>query len=136
MVERLIRFLAWCPAVALAGCATIAGCATVTRGTTEVFVVETEPSGAQVHSSDWSCVSPCEVDVPRRGEFFVTIQLDGYETYVTTVESAAVASSSNVGNAVESVGGILGSAVDSVSGARHAHQPNPLKVKLVKSLGE
>lgn len=64
----------------------------------------------------------------------MTIQLDGYETYVTTVRSEPVAASSGVGNAVESVGGILGSAVDTVSGARHAHQPNPLKVKLEKSL--
>ena len=111
-----------------------AGCATVTRGTTETFVVETEPSGARVHSDDWSCVSPCEVEVPRRGEFFVTVQLDGYKTYVTTVKSVPVSASSGVGNAVESVGGILGSAVDTVSGARHVHQPNPLKVKLEKSL--
>ncbi len=129
MTYRKVLTLFFC----IGGCFAV-GCATVTRGTTETFVIETEPSGARVHSSDWSCVSPCEIDVPRRGEFFVTIQLDGYETYVTTVKSVPVSASSGVGNAVESVGGILGSAVDTVSGARHAHQPNPLKVKLEKSL--
>ena len=106
------------------------GCATASRGTTEIFVVHTTPSGASVHSEDWECVSPCRVEVQRRGDFYVTIKKEGYQTVVKNVSSRVAAS----GPVTHSVGGVLGAVgrgVDSATGAKHEVHPNPLRVRLV-----
>jgi hypothetical protein len=108
------------------------GCATVTRGTTEAFVVETEPVGASVTlSTGERCKSPCTLTKKRKDSFMVTIELDGYETVQTQVQSqvAGGGAAGMAGNVI--VGGIIGMGVDAASGATKELVPNPLRVKLV-----
>ena|SRR5688572_20388792 len=118
---------------ALALIAPLAACATVTRGTTQAFVVETDPDGAQVMtSSGMSCPStPCTfARVPRNSEFVVTISKDGYRTTTHTVthQTAGGGAAGMAGNVL--VGGLIGVAVDASSGATQDLVPNPLHVTL------
>ncbi|HHH36809.1 MAG TPA: PEGA domain-containing protein, partial [Gammaproteobacteria bacterium] len=56
------------------------GCATITRGTTEAFVVNSKPSGANVRlSSGEICKTPCVLKKKRKDSFVVFIEKAGYE---------------------------------------------------------
>lgn len=112
----------------------LVGCASVTRGTKEVFVIETDPSGAMARSSDgWQCTTPCSMSVKRRGGFVVTITKDGYETVSSTINSSVdtAGGAAMAGNVI--IGGLVGAAVDGMTGSMHSHKPNPLVVKMEKS---
>jgi hypothetical protein len=119
-------------ALSLAAATALSACATITRGTKEVFVVETDPSGAHVTlSNGLSCeATPCSFKVPRRGAFVATIKLDGYETIQTNIESSVDTGGgvAMAGNVV--LGGLIGAGVDAGTGAMHSHKPNPLVVQL------
>ena len=109
-----------------------AGCATITRGTTESFVIETRPAGAEAKlSNGLYCTTPCSVKVKRRGDFVVTLTKDGYETTTATVTSSidGGGSAGMAGNVL--LGGVIGAGVDAGTGAMHSHKPNPLVVELV-----
>ena len=101
------------------------------RGTTESFVIETTPAGANVSlSTGLSCTSPCSLKVKQRGDFVVTIEKEGYETITANVTSSidgqgGVAMAGNV-----ILGGVLGLGIDAGTGAMHSHKPNPLVVTL------
>ncbi|MDJ0911424.1 MAG: PEGA domain-containing protein [Woeseiaceae bacterium] len=108
------------------------GCASITRGTTELFVIETTPSNTKVTlSNGMYCTTPCSLKVPRRGDFVVTIERPGYETVRTTVESGidGEGTAGMAGNVL--FGGVIGAGIDASTGAMHSHQPNPLIVTLV-----
>jgi hypothetical protein len=116
---------------ALALIAPLAACATVTRGTTEAFVVETEPSGAQVTtSSGLTCdATPCTFPrVRRNSEFTVTVSKEGYRTTTHTIthQTTGGGAAGMAGNVL--VGGLIGVAVDAGSGATQDLVPNPLHV--------
>ena len=65
------------------------GCATITRGSSEAFVIETDPAGAEARlSTGLQCRTPCSLKVKRRGDFVVTLEKDGYETVQATVTSS------------------------------------------------
>jgi hypothetical protein len=118
---------------ALALIAPVAACATVTRGTTQAFVVETDPSGAAVQtSSGMHCPStPCTFPrVPRNSDFTVTITKEGYRTTTHTVthQTAGAGAAGMAGNVI--VGGLIGVAIDAGSGATQDLVPNPLRVTL------
>lgn len=108
------------------------GCATVTRGTTEAFVVETDPIGAQVKTSNGHfCEStPCAITMKHRSEFDVTISKEGYEDHVTHVthQMAGSGGAGLAGNVL--VGGIIGLGVDAMTGSAQELVPNPLIIKL------
>ena len=112
----------------------LTGCATITRSTSQSFVIETNPSGADVRlSNGYSCVSPCSLGMKRKPGFQVTISKDGYKTVTTTVTSQ-VSSGGGAGMAGNVIfGGIPGLVVDSVSGAMNELIPNPLVIKLEKN---
>ncbi len=117
----------------------ISGCASITRGATEIFVIETTPSDARATlSNGLTCTTPCSLEVPRRGDFIVTIERSGYETLRIAVESEidGDGTAGMAGNLI--FGGIIGAGVDAGSGALHSHQPNPLLVTLapVESIPE
>ncbi len=110
----------------------LAGCATITRGTSESFVIETDPVGATAQlTNGLVCVTPCSLKVKRRGDFVVTIRKDGYETVNATVTSSidGAGAAGMAGNVV--LGGVIGAGVDAGTGAMHSHKPNPLVVKLI-----
>lgn len=113
--------------------APIAACATITRGTTEAFVVETEPSGASVTTSTGlTCpATPCTfARVSREAEFTVTVELEGYETttHIVTHQMSTGGGAGMAGNVI--LGGLVGAAIDANSGATQELVPNPLRITL------
>lgn len=111
----------------------VSGCATITRGTTEVFSVETTPGGAAVTTSlGVMCEpTPCVIpNVSREAEFTVTITKPGYvtATYDITHQTAGGGSAGMAGNVF--FGGIIGATVDANNGATQDLVPNPLRVTL------
>jgi hypothetical protein len=110
------------------------GCASITRGTTEAYVVETKPPGAEINSSSgWRCISPCSVKVKRRSDFVLTITKSNYETVKATVTSSidGAGAAGMAGNVI--LGGLIGAGIDAGTGAMHSHKPNPLVVEMVAS---
>lgn len=108
------------------------GCASLTRGTTEAFVVETKPPGADVNSSSgWRCTTPCSINVKRRSDFVLTISRANYETVTATVTSSidGAGAAGMAGNVI--LGGLIGAGIDVGTGAMHSHKPNPLVVEMV-----
>lgn len=113
--------------------APLGACATITRGTTQAFTVETEPSGATVSTTNGlSCpATPCTfARVPRESEFTVTIAKPGYQstTHTVTHQTAGGGGAAMAGNVL--VGGIIGAALDSNNGSTQDLAPNPLRVTL------
>jgi uncharacterized protein YcfJ len=112
----------------------LASCATITRGTNDVLVIETDPVGAYVKTSNgFTCDStPCTLKMPRKSEFDVTITKVGYKTWTGKVTNkvAGGGGAAMAGNVF--VGGIIGAAVDGSNGAMLDLVPNPLIVKLEK----
>ncbi|MBM37775.1 MAG: translation initiation factor 2 [Woeseia sp.] len=109
----------------------LTGCASITRGTSEVFVIQTTPIGASVAlSNGLSCTSPCSLKVKRRGDFVVTISKDGYETVTSNISSSidTGGGAAMAGNVI--LGGVIGAGIDAGTGAMHSHKPNPLVVTL------
>ena len=117
---------------ALLGALCLSGCATITRGTTEEFTVQSNPSGANVRlDTGQTGITPATFTVPRKRDIIVTVSKPGYESYTETVTTKIVGrgASGVAGNVL--VGGIIGIGVDAISGAALNHTPNPLIVNLV-----
>ncbi|MEH6694055.1 MAG: translation initiation factor 2 [Hyphomonas sp.] len=113
----------------------VSGCATVTRGTTEAFLVETEPSGANVSTSlGLSCTpTPCAIPkVKREAEFSVTIEKEGYKTTIHNIthQMSGGGGAGMAGNVI--LGGGIGAILDANNGSTQELVPNPLKVTLEK----
>ena len=117
----------------LAALASLQGCATITRGTTEVLVIDTQPPGADVRIDPvgHTCKTPCSVELKRKKDVIVQIEKAGYEPVKVTVlsEIAGAGAAGMAGNAI--VGGLIGVAVDAASGATKKLTPNPIKLTLV-----
>ena len=115
----------------------LSACATVTRGTTDAWVVETDPAGARVETSNGHLCkeTPCAIKMPRKSEFTATVVKEGYETVTVTVthKTAGAGAAGMAGNVL--VGGIIGIGVDAASGATQDLVPNPVVLKLQR-LGE
>jgi hypothetical protein len=110
----------------------LSGCATITRGTHEALVIESEPSGAQVRlSTGFTGTTPTSFKIPRKGDVFVTIFKEGFETVNVnvTTQIAGAGAAGMAGNVL--VGGIIGAGVDAFSGGMLEHKPNPVRVTLV-----
>jgi hypothetical protein len=109
----------------------IQGCATITRGTTEVLVIETTPSGAEVDMSNGlRCKTPCAMEVKRKTNIVLDITKDGYESARINVlsEVAGAGAAGMAGNVI--LGGVIGAGVDAATGATKRLTPNPVKVTL------
>jgi hypothetical protein len=119
-------------AILLACGLSVTGCATITRGTHDVFVVETDPIGANVTTTNgYSCTAtPCSLKMSRKSEFDVTISKPGYKTWTghVTNKVAGGGGAAMAGNVL--VGGIIGAVVDGNNGSMLDLVPNPLVVKL------
>jgi hypothetical protein len=109
----------------------IQGCATITRGTTEVLVIETTPSGADVSlSNGLRCFTPCALEVKRKANLVVDITKAGYEPARLNVlsEVAGAGAAGMAGNVI--LGGVIGAGVDAATGATKRLVPNPVRVTL------
>ena len=122
----LSRFFALCAALS------VAGCATVTRGTNDVLVVNSTPSGAQVKiSNGQSCTgTPCTFKLPRKSELNVLVSKENCKPQQIRVTNRVSGSggAAMAGNVL--VGGIIGAGVDASTGAMLELVPNPVEVGL------
>ncbi len=119
------------------GALLLSGCATVTRGTTDVLVIETEPPGAEATlSNGLRCRTPCALTLRRNETVVVDIVREGYEPVRATVKPriAGAGAAGMAGNVI--LGGLIGAAIDAGSGAMYDLAPNPLRVRLVPLGGE
>ncbi len=111
----------------------LGGCATVTRGTSEMVEVTSDPAGAVVTTSiDKTCkATPCSIEAPRKTEFTVTISKPGYVSQTLEVKSK-LSAKGGIGMAANMAlpGGTLGLVTDVVTGAGLDHEPNPVSIKL------
>lgn len=110
----------------------LTGCATISRGTTEQFHVTSEPSGAQVRTSNgFTCeATPCEFNMQRKTGFSVTVSKAGFSPATVAVKSemAGAGAAGMAGNVL--IGGVIGLGIDATSGATRDLRPNPLHVIL------
>ncbi|NTV25816.1 MAG: PEGA domain-containing protein [Chlorobiaceae bacterium] len=105
------------------------GCATITRGSSEAFVIESDPPGADVElSNGMKGKTPTSFKVKRSDNLYVKIRKDGYEPVETMVTSTTNGGAALAGNLI--FGGLIGAAVDAGTGSTKTHKPNPLSVKL------
>lgn len=126
-IARLSRVFALACAMS-----SLAACATVTRGSNDAWVVDSDPSGARVETSNGHmCVAtPCAIKMSRKSEFTATISKPGYKpaTVQVTHKTANAGAAGVAGNVL--VGGVIGIGVDMISGASQDLTPNPVKVTL------
>jgi hypothetical protein len=126
-VERAAR-----AALCLAALMSTAACATVTRGSSDAWVVNTEPSGAKVETSNGhQCqATPCAIKMKRKSEFTATITKPGYKTATVQVshKTANAGAAGVAGNVL--LGGVIGLGVDLATGASQDLVPNPVTLKL------
>ncbi|MBU3672524.1 MAG: PEGA domain-containing protein [Sinobacteraceae bacterium] len=109
----------------------VQGCATITRGTTEVLVIETTPSGAEASlSNGLRCTTPCALEVKRKTNVVVDITKPGFESARINVlsEVAGAGAAGMAGNVL--LGGVIGAGVDAATGATKRLVPNPVRVTL------
>lgn len=107
-------------------------CATITRGSSQEFTVQSEPSGARVSTSNgFQCdATPCTFRMPRKDAFRATVSMPGYASQTHDIRSgiSGGGAAGMAGNVV--FGGIIGGVVDASSGAMNDLTPNPLIVTL------
>ena len=125
--RRLVRLAA----ILCAG-SSLAACATVTRGSEDAWVINSEPSGAKVETTNGhQCpATPCAIKMKRKSEFTATITKAGYKPATVQVshKTAGAGAAGVAGNVL--VGGVIGLGVDLYSGASQDLVPNPVTVTL------
>jgi hypothetical protein len=108
----------------------LAGCASATRGWNEQITITSTPSGAEAivtgDAQPPQCTTPCVVQVKRNADVTVSITKEGYEPFSLALqkEVASTGAAGFAGNLL--LGGVVGMAVDGVSGAAMDHKPNPV----------
>ena len=110
----------------------LGACATITRGTSQSFVIQSEPPGATARLSNGQiCDTPCSLKMKRKDGFTVDITKDGYEPVHATVSSgiSGGGAAGMAGNVI--LGGLIGAVVDGTSGAMNDLSPNPLSVRMI-----
>ena len=106
-------------------------CATITRGTTDVVEITSDPTQATVTTDlGYNGRTSCSIEHKRKRSFIVTVEMDGYETETIFVDNKwdGKGTAGMAGNII--FGGIIGIGVDSFSGATMGHYPNKIHVDL------
>jgi hypothetical protein len=102
-------------------------CATIIQGTTENVGISSNPSGAQViiDGQDYG-TSPVMATLSRKNNHFVEINLAGYMPYSTTLTKKV--SGWIAGNII--FGGLIGLAIDAISGGMYKLTPDQIQAEL------
>lgn len=111
----------------------VSSCATVFRGNSEMISFTSEPPGGEVRlSSGQYCITPCELDVSRKGDLSVTVEMEGYKPYKSTmpatIDGAAVAGYTTFNLVMLPV---INDVVDYNTRANYSRKPNPLHVAFI-----
>ena len=107
----------------------LGGCATITRGSSQTFVLDSDPTGADVRlSTGQTCITPCTLTLKRKTAFTAVLSKPGYASVNAPVTSKMKGNgiTAFAGNII--FGGLIGMGVDLVTGATKSLEPNPLKV--------
>ncbi|WP_412061404.1 PEGA domain-containing protein [Rubrivirga sp. IMCC45206] len=105
------------------------GCATIIQGSRQDVLVDTDPSGARVTVNGYEAgETPVILDLKRDEHHHVELALEGYEPVVFRLERDLDFVPAVVGNVFSF--GLLGFAVDFVSGAAYELSPDELLATL------
>ncbi|NQE65140.1 hypothetical protein [Caulobacter sp. RHG1] len=119
-------------AASVSACVMLGACASVTRGTTDAWEVSSDPIGAKVETTHGhQCpATPCSIRMSRKSEFVATVTKPGYKPATVTVthKTAKAGAAGMAGNVL--IGGLIGIAIDSTTGATQDLTPNPAFLKL------
>lgn len=106
---------------------TLTACATIMHGTSQELGISSNPSGAKVTIGNQDFGStPVIADLKRGKEHIVKIELEGYLPYETTLTKKV--SGWVWGNIV--FGGLIGLAVDAISGGLYNLTPEQIQAEL------
>ncbi|MXW05234.1 MAG: PEGA domain-containing protein [Gemmatimonadetes bacterium] len=104
------------------------GCATIMHGKTQSVGVSSVPEGATVSVNNQHLgITPLFIELKRKDQHIVNISLDGYHTARLTLQRKA--SGWVWGNII--FGGIIGLAVDAITGGLYKLEPAQLSTTLV-----
>jgi len=120
-------------AVVLLVCFTLWGCATIMHGTTQEIGVQSRPTGATVtiDNKDFG-TTPVIASLSRKDNHIVSVTLEGYEPFDATITRST--SGWVWGNIV--FGGLIGLAVDAISGGLYKLSPEQVEAELAsKGMG-
>lgn len=107
----------------------LAGCATVMHGTRQSVSISSYPSDAEVWvDNQYIGKSPTIVELKRKENHHVKIELKGYQPYEIILSHQL--SGWVFGNLV--YGGVLGLAVDAISGGLYKLTPDQVQVEMQK----
>lgn len=111
----------------------VSSCATVFRGSSEMISFTSNPSGADVRlSSGQFCITPCSLDVTRKGDIDVTMEKSGYKTHKTaipaTIDGGAVAGFTAFNFVMIP---IVNDVVDYNTRANYSRKPNPFHLEMI-----
>jgi hypothetical protein len=117
----------------------LAGCQALPSGGRNVVRFMSEPAGATVTTSTGeSCVTPCQLAVPRREDFVATFALRGYASHAVQVVSEPPG---RLAGGISPVPGIRIGVInatpmqDPAGTFMREHRPNPVVVRLQPSGG-
>lgn len=111
----------------LAVAATVVGCASIMHGSKQKIGISSTPTGASVTVDNKPLgVTPVFADLKRGEEHIVAIEMDGYEKTSLTITKSV--SGWVWGNIV--FGGLIGLAVDAISGGLYKLSPEQLNAEL------
>jgi uncharacterized protein YceK len=105
----------------------LSGCATIMHGTRQSIGIASNPSNANVWvDRTFAGNTPIIVDMTRKDNHFVRIELEGYQPYEATFSRKL--SGWVFGNIV--FGGVIGLAVDAISGGLYMLTPEQIQAEL------
>jgi hypothetical protein len=105
------------------------GCATIMHGTSQKIGISSSPTGAKVSVDNTAYgTTPLFADLKRGDDHIVSIELEGYQKTQLTITKSA--SGWVWGNIV--IGGLIGLAVDAISGGLYDLSPEQLNAELKK----
>lgn len=108
----------------------LTGCATIIQGTTQTVGLSSTPSGAQIYLNNMPLgTTPLMAELKRKDNHVLRIELEGYKPYEATFTRSV--SGWVFGNIV--FGGIIGLAVDAISGGMYKLTPDQVAAQLAVS---
>lgn len=101
----------------------LSGCATIISGSRQEVEIASDPSSAKVYINEIEIGNtPVQRNLKRNQDYKLTLKLDGYEAYETSLEKKFNAW--YIGNVA--FGGLIGLVVDPITGAIHKLKPEEI----------
>ncbi len=105
----------------------LTGCCTIMHGTRQSIGIASSPSQASIWvDSNYVGQTPIIVEMSRKNNHFVRIELEGYQPYEATFSRHV--SEWVFGNII--FGGVIGLAVDAISGGLYKLTPDQIQAEL------